>query len=68
MDAGPSFLSLSFATVFLVFRILGYPFDEVAYRSSAPSALGVTQRIIGVAYVILCIAMMTQIVPRLFEY
>ena len=65
---GLLFLTLGFAAVFLMFRIWGYPFDEVAHRSSAPRSLVVIHRLVGLSYVVLYLVMMSQMVPRLFEY
>ena len=65
---GLLFLTLGFAAVFLMFRIWGYPFDEVAHRSSAPRSLVVIHRLVGLSYVVLYLVMMSQMIPRLFEY
>ena len=65
---GLLFLTLGFAAVFLMFRIWGYPFDEAAHKSSAPRFLVVIHRVVGVSYVLLYLLMMSQMVPRLFEY
>ena len=65
---GLLFLTLGFAAVFLMYRIWGYPFDEAEDRSSAPRALVLTHRIVGLCYVALYLFMMSQMVPRLFLY
>lgn len=65
---GILFLSLGFAAVFLMFRIWGYPFDEARHQSSAPPGLVRFHRVIGVAYVVLYLLLMSQMVPRLFNY
>ena len=60
------FLTLAFVAVFLMFKIWGYPKKEG--RSTAPRSLVLIHRLIGACYLILYVAMMWQMVPRLFEY
>ena len=65
---GLSLLVFAIAGAFLMYRIWGYPYDEEAGCSTAPSGLGIIQRVIGACYVILYVVMMWHIVPRLLEY
>ena len=65
---GIVFLGLSFAATFLMFHLWGYEYDEVNKKSSAPQWKMNIHRAIGFAYVIVYIVMMTEMVPRLWEY
>lgn len=65
---GIVFLSLSFAAVFLMFKIWGYPFDKERHVSTAPRTLVAIHRIIGLCYLVLYLLLMTQMVPRVFDY
>ena len=65
---GTLFLILAFATVFLMYRLWGYPFDKLARKSAAPPGLMRLHRVMGVAYLLIYIVLMTQMVPRLWTY
>ncbi|MBL4636695.1 MAG: cytochrome c [Kofleriaceae bacterium] len=65
---GIVFLGLSFAATFLMFHLWGYEYDEVNKKSSAPQWKMNIHRGIGFAYVAIYIIMMTEMVPRLWEY
>jgi hypothetical protein len=65
---GIAFLTLGFAAVFLMFKIWGYPFDEERQISTAPTALVLIHRLVGLAYVVLYLLLMVQMVPRIFDY
>ena len=65
---GILFLVLGGSAVFLMFRLWGYPFDHERHQSSAPPSLINLHRFIGLAYVVLYVFMMWQMVPRLFQY
>ena len=51
-----------------MFRIRGYPFDEVRHQSTAPKALVLCRCLAGLCYIILYLFMMYKMVPRLFIY
>ena len=65
---GLIFLGLANASVFLMFKLWGYPFDEETHTSAAPRSLMLLHRLIGYAYAILYIFMMWHMVPRLWNY
>jgi hypothetical protein len=65
---GLLFLALGFVAVFLMFRLWGYPFDAERHQSTAPPSLVLLHRLVGLAYVVLYVFMMWQMVPRLFQY
>lgn len=63
-----SFLVFAIAGTVLMYRIWGYPYDEEAGCSTAPTGLVIIQRVIGACCVILYVVMMWHMVPRLLEY
>ena len=65
---GLIFLALANASVFLMFKLWGYPFDKETHKSEAPPALMLLHRLIGYAYAILYVFMMWHMVPRLWNY
>ncbi len=65
---GMVFLLLSAAGTFLMFKLWGYPFDHEKLKSSAPPGLMRLHHVIGYAYGIIYIVLMTQMVPRLWSY
>ncbi len=65
---GLIFLGLANASVFLMFKLWGYPFDKETHTSEAPPALMLLHRLIGYAYAILYVFMMWHMVPRLWNY
>ena len=65
---GLIFLGLGNASVFLMYRLWGYPFDHETRTSAAPKSLMFIHRAIGYAYLILYIFMMWHMVPRLWNY
>jgi mono/diheme cytochrome c family protein len=65
---GLVFLGLGNASVFLMYKLWGYPFDRETRTSAAPKSLMFVHRAIGYAYLILYIFMMWHMVPRLWNY
>ncbi|MEZ4429155.1 MAG: hypothetical protein R3A51_15900 [Nannocystaceae bacterium] len=65
---GLAFLVSGVAAVFLMFRLWGYPYDKATHTSAAPPGLMRLHRILGWIYVILYIVMMSEMVPRLWNY
>jgi mono/diheme cytochrome c family protein len=65
---GIVFLVLGNASVFLMYKLWGYPFDHETRTSAAPKSLMFVHRAIGYAYLILYIFMMWHMVPRLWNY
>ena len=65
---GILFLVLGFATVFLMFHLWGYPFDKVKKLSAAPPSLMRLHRVLGYLFLLLYIAMMIEMVPRMWNY
>ncbi len=65
---GMLFLLLAFATVFLMYHLWGYPFDKVKRKSEAPVGLMRLHRMLGYAYGLIYIVLMTQMVPRLWNF
>ncbi len=65
---GLIFLGLANASVFLMFKLWGYPFDKETHKSEAPRSLTLLHRCLGYAYALLYIFMMWHMVPRLWNY
>ena len=65
---GLIFLGLANASVFLMFKLWGYPFDKETRTSAAPRSLMLLHRLIGYGYAILYVFMMWYMVPRLWNY
>ncbi len=65
---GSLFLLLAFGTVFLMFKLWGYPFNKTTHKSAAPPALMRVHRLMGYAYFVIYIVLMFQMVPRLWMY
>lgn len=65
---GIGFGGLGTASVLLMFHLWGYPFDKTLRKSEAPRWLMHVHRGIGIAYGILYVVMMAQMVPRLLNY
>lgn len=65
---GLVFLGLANASVFLMFKLWGYPFDKETRKSEAPRPLMLLHRFLGYAYALLYIFMMWYMVPRLWNY
>ena len=65
---GLIFLGLANASVFLMFKLWGYPYDKETQKSEAPRSLTLLHRCLGYAYALLYIFMMWHMVPRLWTY
>jgi mono/diheme cytochrome c family protein len=65
---GLVFLGLGMASVFLMYKLWGYPFDKATRTSAAPKPLMLLHRAIGYAYAALYVFMMWHMVPRLWNY
>ncbi len=65
---GVAFLALSIAATFTMFQFWGYEYDEVKKKSSCPQWKMNIHRGIGFAYIIVYVLMMTEMVPRIWEY
>lgn len=65
---GGLFLLLAFATVFLMYHLWGYPFDQKTHKSAAPPRLMLLHRMLGLSYGIVYVVLMTQMLPRLWTY
>jgi mono/diheme cytochrome c family protein len=65
---GLLFLVTAFASVFLMFHLWGYPFDKATRTSAAPPALMRLHRVLGWVYLILYLVMMSEMLPRLWQY
>ncbi len=65
---GLIFLGLANASVFLMFKLWGYPFNKETHKSEAPRSLTILHRCLGYAYALLYIFMMWYMVPRLWSY
>jgi hypothetical protein len=65
---GVLFLALSFVSTYLMFRFWGYPYDKERRKSECPQWKMNVHRAVGYAYAGVYVVMMTQMVPRLWEY
>ncbi len=51
-----------------MFHLWGFPFDHEKLKSSAPRKLVILHHLIGYAYAIIYIYMMSEMIPRLWHY
>src|SRR5579862_3686863 len=65
---GIAFLVLGFAATFLMYYLWGFPFDKVTRTSEAPKGLMRLHRVIGYLYGAVYVVMMSQMVPRMWQY
>ncbi len=65
---GVVFVILSAALTFLMFNIWKYPFDHEKLRSQAPLWMIRLHRVMGYGYVAIYLYLMSQMVPRLWDY
>lgn len=65
---GLIFLGIANASVFLMFKLWGYPFNKETHKSEAPPGLTLLHRLLGYSYAILYIFMMWHMIPRLWNY
>ncbi len=65
---GVSFWLLGLANTLLMFKLWGYPFDHERMVSAAPRPLMLTHRAIGYVFLGIYIYLMSQMVPRMWEY
>jgi mono/diheme cytochrome c family protein len=65
---GITFWVLALANTILMLRLWGYPFDHERMASSAPRPLMLLHRLLGYAYLLIYLLLMTQMVPRLWAY
>ncbi len=65
---GLSFLALALANTLLMYRLWGYAYDHATHRSSAPRWLVLTHRATGYAFVLIYILLMSEMLPRLWQY
>ncbi len=65
---GGLFVLLAFSTVFLMYYLWGYPFDKKTHKSAAPARLMLLHRIFGLAYGLIYVVLMIQMLPRLWTY
>ena len=65
---GVLFLVLAFVSTYLMFRFWGYPYDKERRKSECPQWKMNIHRAVGYSYAGVYVVMMTQMVPRLWEY
>jgi len=65
---GIAFLVLGFAATFLMYYLWGFPFDKATRTSSAPKRLMRLHRVIGYLYGAVYVVMMSQMMPRMWQY
>jgi mono/diheme cytochrome c family protein len=65
---GVLFLVLAFVSTYLMFRFWGYPYDKERRKSECPQWKMNIHRAVGYSYAAIYVVMMTQMVPRLWEY
>lgn len=65
---GLIFLGLAGVLTLLMYYAWGFPFDKERHRSSAPSSVVWTHRILGFCYLAIYIYLMWQMIPRLWAY
>jgi cytochrome c2 len=62
------FLGVGAAATFLMYYLWGFPYDKEKLHSSAPRRLVRLHRVLGMAYLILYVFFLLQMVPRLWTY
>lgn len=65
---GVAFVVVGLAAMFLMYHLWGYPFDKTTKTSAAPRWAMWTHRGLGYLFLLMYIAMMWKMVPRLWEY
>ncbi len=65
---GVLFLVLAFVSTYLMFHFWRYPYDKERRKSECPQWKMNIHRGVGYAYAIVYVVMMTQMVPRLWQY
>jgi hypothetical protein len=65
---GTVFLLVGSAATFLMYYLWGFPFDKATRTSQAPKTLMRLHRILGYTYGGIYFFMMTQMVPRMWQY
>ena len=65
---GVIFWGLGLANTLLMFRLWGYEFDHERMVSSAPRPLMLLHRTIGYLFLAIYLYLMSQMVPRMWEY
>src|SRR5205814_1349883 len=65
---GLLFFGLGLANVLLMYRLWGYPYDKAKMKSSAPPSLVLTHRLMGYAFVLIYLYLMSQMLPRIWHY
>lgn len=65
---GISFLGLAVAATYSMFRFWGYPYDKEKRKSECPQWKMNIHRGIGIAYAIIYVILMLEMVPRLWTY
>jgi len=65
---GVVFLLLAFVSTYLMFRFWGYPYDKERRKSACPQWKMNIHRAVGYSYAAIYVVMMSQMVPRLWEY
>ncbi|MCY1061356.1 hypothetical protein [Nannocystis sp. SCPEA4] len=65
---GLLFLVVGTAAVFLMYYLWGFPFDKATRTSAAPPSLMRLHRQLGWFYILIYIALMFEMVPRMWNY
>lgn len=65
---GIAFWTIGLVNTLLMFKLWGYPFDHERLASSAPRSLMLLHRALGYVFVAIYVALMVQMVPRLWAY
>lgn len=65
---GLIFWILGLANTLLMFKLWGYPFDHGRMVSAAPRSLMLLHRGIGYAFLVIYLYLMSQMVPRMWQY
>jgi len=65
---GVLFIALALVLTFLMFSVWRYPFNHQTLESAAPAWMSRTHRVLGFIYVLLYIYLMSDMVPRLWDY
>lgn len=65
---GALFVAIALVLTFLMFSAWRYPFDHRSLKSEAPAWMVQLHRVLGVAYVFIYVYLMTEMIPRLWDY
>ena len=68
VSLGMAFLVVCLVAVFLMFKLWGYPEDPVTHHHKGPGLLRFSHRLMWWIYLVIYLVMMSQMLPRMWQY